>query len=173
MTMLGILTPGQKLVTEHTNRYAADAKKMEDDCFFLRYFREGLRRYLGSNPLLAVEMEECRHCFGEPYPVIFTVVLSIGEPGMKRTYCLPCKARWVDEKSYAIESHSEGTVLDALSMTLETPDENNTTYQKIIERFQWQFGEKGKYRLNIDDGSAEPMPDAAATPCDAEGTGVA
>lgn len=173
MTMMGIRTPGQELVSVHTKKYADDTKEMADSGFFLRYFREGLRNYLGPNPLLAVEMEDCRHCFGELYPVIFTIVLSIGEEGKRRAYRLPFKARRVDGNSYTIESRGGGTGPGALSMLLVTPDENTRTYRKIIERFQGQFGENREHGLNIDDGTTMPMPDASGSPHDAGSSGVA
>lgn len=181
MTMLGIRTHGQILVSEHTKKYAADARETLEDCHFLRYLRAGLREYLGTNsPLdhgddapLAIELEDCRHCFGALYPVTFTIVLSISYEGTWKTYRLHFKARQIEEKSYTLESCPGGTALGALPMRLDAPDENTRTYRKIIERFQWQFGEKGTYRLNIDNDSWAPMPDAAATPCDAEGTGAA
>lgn len=173
MTMMGILTPGQRLIGEHTKRYADDAREMAGSGFFLRYFRDGLRNYLGHNPLLAVEMEDCRHCFGELYPVIFTIVLSIGEEGKRRAYRLPFKARRKEENSSTIESRGGGTGSAALTVNVVTPDENTRTYGTIIARFQAQFGENGAHGLNINDGTTTPLPDASASPHDAEGTGVA
>lgn len=153
MTLPGMLTRGQKLVGEHTNRYAADAKAMEEDCLFLRYFREGLRRYLGPGSELAVEMEDCSHCFGEPYPVSFTIALSIGVPERRETFRLPLMARRLDDQScaaYAVVSRTPGSGLGAFHMILATPDENDQAYERIIDCFQRQFGEKGKHALDID-----------------------